>query len=226
MLTVSPSLFVYRVGEYSGQKRCDEYGWSRQQALEFTYTLLVLTYFLPLLLLFLIYGRIFIFLWFRKIPGIGDLPRCVQAKMKKKSLKKKKLVEMLITVVITFMLCNLPQNVMSLLWYHSQQTGWEPPIYIEIVSFHSEVFFYSNAALSPIVYGFLHGKMKEASFSILRWVFCCEKRPGDVYSYARSTRSSNVSSTYSTKYKYSIASVSKSAVSRSPTNNNMCETKN
>ena len=166
MVTVSPTLFVYQVkfDETINRKQCDEYGWSEENRTRFSYALTVMIYFLPLIILTVWYTRIVHYIWFRKIPGIENLPLYMHMKMKKKYFKRRKLIRMLLVVVITFALCNLPHHVITILWYSRNELNWTPPRSMIFIAFHAEILLYLNAALNPLVYGFLHGKIRYVIF--------------------------------------------------------------
>lgn len=166
MVTVSPTLFVYQVkfDETINRRQCDEYGWSEENRTRFSYALTIMIYFLPLIILTVWYTRIVHYIWFRKIPGIENLPLYMHMKMKKKYFKRRKLIRMLLVVVITFALCNLPHHVVTILWYSRNELNWTPPRSMIFIAFHAEILLYLNAALNPLVYGFLHGKIRYVIF--------------------------------------------------------------
>ena len=160
-------------------RKCDEFGWSKQSAVAYTFTLMGLTYFFPLFLMSILYGRMFVFLWHRRIPGIENMPEITRKRAMKRCTKKKRWVRLFIMVVFCFMICHMPMNVMSFLWYASRLDliVWSPPPYMVIIAFHAELLLYLNSALNPMLYALFHQTLKRTLIDCYKWVCCQGERP-------------------------------------------------
>eukprot|EP00794_Sanderia_malayensis_P010040 gene10040-11065_t len=159
-------------------KICGEFGWSdpqRDGAL-YTYALFILQYALPGIIMAYLYLGVFLNLWFHKFPGMDQMSKQNLQKFRKKHYRRKKTVIMLLSMFLVFMVCFLPMHVMSFIFYVSG-SSFKPPPYMQLVAMCAEMIMYSNSALNPIVYGFLHEKFKACARGILRWFFCGGQRP-------------------------------------------------
>ena len=183
MITASPTLVIMDVRQYKRghnvtYTRCDEFGWvdPHEDPRNYTIALFVIQYMTPLIMMSFAYGRIFVFLWYYRMPGSQDMPFEIRQKVFNKQVRRRKMIKMLLAVILTFMVCHLPQHVMAFLWYVARNTFKAPP-YMVFFGFTAEMMLYLNSALNPILYGFLHKKFHACAAAILRWIVCGDSRP-------------------------------------------------
>ena len=179
----SPMIFVYEIQELPGStnnsivKRCDEFGWPdpNKDAATYTYVLFVVQYALPGLLTGYLYLRVLLALWFHSFPGMQNMSKASCLQFRKKHYRRKKTIVMLLTIFLTFMACNLPMHVISFIFY-VEGSNFKAPPYMHIITTCAEMIMYTNSAINPILYGFMHNKFSSSAKGLLRWVFCREKR--------------------------------------------------
>ena len=180
-LTSAPMLFVYQVktvqypqGNFT---QCNEFGWKNMQrdAAAYTYALFALQYAIPGIIVAFLYLRIFLNLWFYNFPGMQNMSKADWQIFRRKHYRRKKTFIMLLAIYLAFMVCNLPMHVISLIYY-VQGSSFKAPPYMGIIVVCAEMVMYSNSALNPLLYGFLHKKFRACTAGLLRKLFCADKR--------------------------------------------------
>ncbi|EDO39719.1 predicted protein, partial [Nematostella vectensis] len=141
----APILYAYRIKEFSGMLYCDE-DWSpafdtTRASRVYTIFLFAVAYCVPFVVMSVMYSVICRQLWMRKIPGEQDIE-----KSKKALESRKKVVKMLITVVVCFVLCWLPVQVATFLWDYS---GVEISVDLNFILMF---LMRSHSAVSPCIY--------------------------------------------------------------------------
>ena len=171
VLLYSPKLFVNNVQIQPGlnQYACAEFGWSFSDARRYIVTLMTLTYFIPVIVSSMAYGKAMHYLWDRQVPGSQNLPADMK-KLLKKTLKRAKICRRMLRILLVFILLHLPSTVLTVFWYFGKDIKWTPPNYIWIVAFHAEIIKYANSAVNPILFCVL-----DPSFRIaIRSCFTCK----------------------------------------------------
>ncbi|CAI9725885.1 neuropeptide FF receptor 2-like [Octopus vulgaris] len=106
---------------------------------------ILVLYFIPILVMIVAYSIIVLTLMKRKAPGVAILSTTLAQEK-----SKRKVIKMLIVVLIVFILCWSPQQIL-LLWglFRSKK---QFPAYIETVRFVALYVAYLNSSLNPILY--------------------------------------------------------------------------
>ena len=158
-------------------KMCGEYRWPdpERDAAIYTYVLFSVQYAAPGFITGFLYLRIIIYLWYRDIPGMQNMTKLARQKFRNKHYRRKKTVVMLIAILLTFMVCNLPMHTISFIYY-VQGSKFKAPSYMPIITTCAEMAMYANSAANPVLYGFLHTKFSTSAKALLNWVFCRKDR--------------------------------------------------
>jgi len=126
---------------------CEECYHKKQYDVIHSYFLFAVYYFVPMMIMFVAYGKIGYKLWVRKPIGEAKSSHHVR----RSSLQKKRIIRMLITLVIIFGLCWLP--FFSIIIYHLYHTiDTEYRITMSII----HLIGFSNSFFNPIIYGFMN----------------------------------------------------------------------
>lgn len=147
----------------------------------YTVTLFVIMYCVPLLATTISYSRISWFLWLRRTPGTQ-----LEVNQRYTDKSKKKVIKMLITVVVLFVCCWLPLQIVTfVVFYH----GPVSPHWYTLCT----TLMCINACLNPIIYAIFSENYREAFKNILLSWMCCRRSSRKVpFPSARSTTVSNV----------------------------------
>ncbi|KAL4239567.1 hypothetical protein ACF0H5_000379 [Mactra antiquata] len=130
--------------------------WSKiGQDLEMVYTVLVmiLTYIVPVCILSVTYSIVGYLLWKRHLPGNADEFRD-RAQLK----NKVKIVKMLVTIVVLFVLCWLPLHTFFLVLNFTEQLDHDS---LTLPYFVCHWIAMSNSFVNPIVYGTLNESFRD-----------------------------------------------------------------
>ncbi|EDO47026.1 predicted protein, partial [Nematostella vectensis] len=148
----SPYFFTFRLVDQSNKTYCI-YSWdviSDGATHQLNYFLggSIALFFLPLVMLIILYSVIIISLSRRKIPGNNSFRNRRRAAQRSRSV-----LRMVITVVVVFAICWLPLNVFGYLmmvkWGGVEEP---PPCFLEDFGFWALFLAYSNAAINPFLY--------------------------------------------------------------------------
>ncbi|XP_070538170.1 neuromedin-K receptor-like [Ptychodera flava] len=169
LLAIVQTVFAKARKSYYGEKMfyiCTEWWPLDSAGLIYEIFMVMVTYFIPLLVLLFCYVRVGRRLWGRHIPGNADHQRD-----KSYLSSKKKVIKMLILVVVLFMLCWLPLHVFMLV------TRLWPYVYIDAETqrqdlmrkINSVVLWIatSNSFMNPVIYSFLNGGFRADVKSLL-----------------------------------------------------------
>lgn len=129
------------------------------------YTLLLFSvvYCVPFLAMTIMYTIICKKLWKRKIPGEQN-----QSNYKALTESRKKVVKMLIVVLIAFIICWLPIQIISFMWEYA---GIVMP---RVANFISGFLIRTHAAMSPCIYALFSGNYRAGFKKAL--CYCCVKK--------------------------------------------------
>ncbi|XP_068710047.1 G-protein coupled receptor 83-like [Montipora foliosa] len=125
----------------------------------FTYLFLV-TYFLPLCVISILYGLTARTIWFRRTPG----NRLTETKQLQEEMEKKRAVRMLVVIVAVFALCWLPVQLAAIghIIYVVKGFSLSLP-----VNYLAAWFGHSNSAINPWLFICLSPKMKVPFWEML-----------------------------------------------------------
>ncbi|XP_055954384.1 QRFP-like peptide receptor [Patella vulgata] len=101
-------------------------------------------YFLPILIMIVAYTVISVKLLIRKAPGA-----VISATASAQERAKRKVIKMLVAVLVVFIVCWTPQQVI-LLWDLFRA---KPPDYVQPLKYMALYIAYFNSAMNPILYG-------------------------------------------------------------------------
>lgn len=175
-----PQIWIQRVGlrlviqpDQTPQIRiayiCEEYFSKKEFDYVYTYILFIVLYLIPMIIMFLAYGRIGHKLWLRQ--PIGDSkssPQVVQRSLK----QKRRIIKMLVTVVVIFCLCWFP--FFAIQFYHLYHKLTDE-YRIVMAVFH--LLGYSNSFFNPIIYGFMNENFKSSVKLLIQKCFKRQSRP-------------------------------------------------
>ena len=114
----------------------------------------VVIYFIPLVIISVLYARITHKVWFHQTPGYA----VTESQQRQEVIRKKKVVRMLIVIVATFAVCWLPAQVFHIV---RAIAGWDIDVslYVEYAVFWCA---HANSAINPWLYLRLSGNIKSA----------------------------------------------------------------
>ncbi|XP_031564475.1 galanin receptor type 2-like [Actinia tenebrosa] len=118
---------------------------------------LVLVFLIPIIVTFVVYGRLVHRLWFSN----QDSQRTDIALLK----SRRKLTKLSITVTILFLLCWVPHTVETIWWC----LGFERRYIVELLKLYASLFVFLYSAISPVIYTFYN----EATLQAARRMICC-----------------------------------------------------
>ena len=173
-VTLTPFIVANNVQKINDVCSCRDFGWNTNSLRVYTAFLMSFTYITPSILLIIINARLIHFQLNRRIPGDENWSKTRKRNMLRKIINQKKSVCLLISMVLVFMICHLPQNIINILWHFGNNLNWTAPISIGIISFHSKIILYLNSALNPILYCFIDRRFRRALHRLLiRWKDRC-----------------------------------------------------
>ena len=172
MILMIPAAIVYKIDEGNGKVQCtpvhgfeDLFG-HFQKGVTFFYTyLFLLIYFIPLLLISLLYGLVSRKLWHTKMHYRLSSGQDI-AKRRKAS---KKIVRTLVIVTAAFAACWLPAQAYHLIWAFNLKLHFSLPEYVMYVCLW---FGHANSALNPWLYMLLTDKFRTALRDVVRGRYC------------------------------------------------------
>ena len=167
----SPLLYVNRMDEYEGEFFCYE-EWtplliseSDSPGRDYTVTLFILLYVLPLIVITVLYSCIAAKVWNRHIPGQRHLRHA-----RPYSVARKKLVRMLIIIVCLFAACWLPYHVVFLLQvFNEKYLICRIP---ETTMFYCLFVGHANSAINPCIYFAIHKEYRRGLLQVIRSTCC------------------------------------------------------
>ena len=124
------------------------------------------TYIIPSTLLIIINAKLIYFRLNRRIPEIGNWSKTRKRNIPRK-IRNQKSVCLLISMVLVFMICDLTQNIINILWHFGNNLNWTAPTFTGVISFYSEIILYLNSALNPILYCFIDWRFRQALLKLL-----------------------------------------------------------
>ncbi|XP_052785046.1 orexin receptor type 2-like [Mya arenaria] len=153
--------------------------WEQRTMMIFQICLLVSLYFLPLVLIACVYVHIYVVLWMTRIPDTGDIQmesvnesRQPNTEFGSRLLSRRKTVKMLVTIVVVFALCFLPNHTLSILTYMEKLRGIPNLRMFALIS-HWCTFF--NSCINPIIYIFMSDKFRKEFHGTLSLCCSCGK---------------------------------------------------
>ena len=172
MILMIPAAIVHTIDESKGEVQCtpvagfqDLFGHFRK-SVTFYYTyLFFLIYFIPLLLISLLYGLVSRKLWRSKMQY-----RLSSAKdIGKRHKASKKIVRTLVIVTAAFAACWLPAQSYHLIWAFNLELHFSLPKYVMYVCLWSG---HANSALNPWLYMLLTDKFRTTLRDVVRGRYC------------------------------------------------------
>lgn len=171
----TPLLYSLRVIEVNGDLSCEE-NWAPafdNETAPKVYTILLFSvvFCFPLCIITVLYAIICRHLWFTKPPG--ETEREESKNLIKRRNSRKKVVRMLITVVVVFLISWLPLQIANFLLFF-QNAEISEPIY-----FTCEFLMRASCALNPAVYVIFSENYRHG-FKKLLAKCCCYKLSGGI----------------------------------------------
>lgn len=144
-LAAAPLLFTVRLGKTDNTLYCEE-DWSTFSDNDsgpklYAIALFILIFLIPLTTMTVLYSYICHYLWFRKVPG-----NSTHGNRKRATVSSQKVIRMLITLLVVFILCWLPLQVATLLMY------FQEVILSNNFYFICDFLIRANGAINPILY--------------------------------------------------------------------------
>ncbi|XP_020902804.1 RYamide receptor-like isoform X1 [Exaiptasia diaphana] len=166
----SPMFYAQKIkyDDMSGHYYCDE-DWSpafedtRLASRIYTLLLFSVVYCVPFMAMTIMYTIICKKLWKRKIPGEQN-----ETNNKTLTESRKKVVKMLIVVLIAFIVCWLPIQIISFVWEYA---GVDIPL---VVYFICGFLIRTHASLSPCIYAIFSANYRAGFKKAL--CYCCVKK--------------------------------------------------
>ena len=159
---VSMTLVFYDLGEdnnclYDFYIFGSDYGTKLRQF--YFLFMFVIIYFIPLVIISVLYAKIAYKVWFHRTPGHP----VSESQQRREVITKKKVVRMLIVIAATFAVCWLPADVFHII---RAITGWDidVPLNVEYAVFWCA---HANSAINPWLYLRLSGNIKSAFSNML-----------------------------------------------------------
>ncbi|XP_078342078.1 QRFP-like peptide receptor [Oculina patagonica] len=144
-LVISPMLYAMRLYEDDNSSYCYEdwspYFDSNKASQTYSVVLFIVIYLIPFITMLILYSLISHFLWFRKIPGNGN-----ETTRRRVMTSRRKVIRMLITIVLCFILCWLPLQIVTFSVFFG---NIELPLEFFFVS---EFLIRANGAVNPVIY--------------------------------------------------------------------------
>ncbi|KAK3733563.1 hypothetical protein QZH41_004254 [Actinostola sp. cb2023] len=164
-LVAAPVIYAQKIKKFGDSYYCDE-DWgplfnSTTASRVYTLFLFSVVYCVPFLAMTIMYTIICKKLWQRRIPGEQNRNSC-----KAMTKSRKKVVKMLIVVVIAFIICWLPVQILSFLWEYEENIKFPP-----IVNFLCQLLMRAHASMSPCIYAVFSGNYRAGFKKAL--FYCC-----------------------------------------------------
>ncbi|XP_037029317.1 RYamide receptor-like isoform X2 [Bradysia coprophila] len=168
LLTAIPIPVVSKLEQPDGWHRqcgkhiCQENWTSAMSNYYYTLALLTLQFVIPLAVLIFTYTRIAIAVWGKRPPGEAE-----NSRDQRMARSKRKMIKMMVTVVIVFIICWLPFNVLVLLLNDSAFVTWEPIPYFWF-AFHWLAM--SHSCYNPVIYCYMNARFRGGFVQILHCI--------------------------------------------------------
>ena len=164
-VVMAPMLYAMRLHEDANTSYCYE-DWSPYfdtdtASKTYTVALFIVIYLIPFETMLILYSLISHFLWFRKIPGI-----CDEITRQRIMSGRRKVVRMLITIVLCFIICWLPLQISTFSVYFSD-TEFPAEFF-----FASEFLIRANGAINPMIYVVFNESFRRG----FKRVLCCSSK--------------------------------------------------
>ena len=158
MVLMSIVPLYYKFFEKTSQ--CANYGFYPPGNIRgFMLYLFIVTYFVPLVVISILYGKTAHAIWFRHVPG-NELNENQQHQQE---ISKKRAVRMLIIIVITFAICWLPGQAFTLFWAVTRFSITVPDILMYLAFWLG----HANSAINPWLYIALSTNIRSAFMQML-----------------------------------------------------------
>lgn len=118
---------------------------------------LVLVFLIPIIVIFVVYGRLVHRLWISNQESQGTDVALLKS--------RRKLTKLSITVTILFVLCWVPHTVEAIWWC----LGIKRTYIVELLKLYASLFVFAYSAISPVIYTFYN----EATLQAARRMVCC-----------------------------------------------------
>ncbi|XP_067136185.1 QRFP-like peptide receptor [Centruroides vittatus] len=122
----------------------------------------VALFFLPIVIMSTSYSLIVWRLWMNKVPGERSL-----ANMTVQHNAKKKVIKMVCVVLVVFVLCWMPFQIIVLYSQFGHKDAPLPEWFVNL-NYFATFAAYSNSALNPIIYGGFNNNFRQAFLKLLK----------------------------------------------------------
>ena len=188
VLVISPMLYAMRLYEEDGFVYCHE-DWSPYfdtdtASKAYTIALFIVIYMIPFTTTIIFYSSISHYLWFRKVPEVGN-----KSNKKRIMASRRKVILMLITTVLCFIICWLPLQIVTFSYFFG-----DGDLPVEFF-FASEFLIRANGAINPVIYAVFNETFRRGFKSLLSCV--CSPFKSDKHlqakalQFSQSTKRSN-----------------------------------
>lgn len=137
-------------------------GKSKMSILAFMVFLFLVTYFCPLVIITILYGKTAHTIWFRRTPG----ERLTETQQSQDEISKKRVIRMLVLIVTVFALCWLPVHIKNLL-FAARISGASISDLPQIVDLLTSWLAQASSAINPWLYIGLSTKIRRAFLHLL-----------------------------------------------------------
>lgn len=167
----TPMLYSLRVVETNGSLSCNE-NWApafdnETAPKNYALVLFSVVFCLPICVITVLYTVICRHLWYMKPPG--ETEREASRNLIKRRNSRRKVVKMLITVVVLFIISWLPLQVATFMFFFQQHPDIPEPLY-----FACEILMRASCALNPAVYAIFSENYRQGFKRVLARC-CCSK---------------------------------------------------
>ncbi|XP_033632433.1 prokineticin receptor 2-like [Asterias rubens] len=150
---------------------CAEYWYNHEAGKAYIVTIAVFEFVVPAVVMGFVYIRIAAQLWFHRHPPGHETPRHREITL----VRKQKIIPMLITVVVAFIVCWAPYYAFNLAW-HFHPTSLDDFEFQYSLFFIVEGIAMMNAVISTIIYFVMSPVFREEFWALV--YTCCPSRRG------------------------------------------------
>lgn len=189
VLVISPMLYAMRLYEGDGFVYCHE-DWSPYfdtdtASKAYTIALFIVIYMIPFTTTIIFYSSISHYLWFRKVPEVAN-----KSNKRRILASRRKVILMLITTVLCFIICWLPLQIVTFSYFFS-----DGDLPVEFF-FASEFLIRANGSINPLIYAVFNETFRRGFKSLLSCVYLPFKSDkqtlqGKALQFSQSTKRSN-----------------------------------
>ncbi|XP_023220987.1 QRFP-like peptide receptor [Centruroides sculpturatus] len=122
----------------------------------------VALFFLPIIIMSTSYSLIIWRLWINKVPGEKNL-----ANMNVQHKAKKKVIKMVCVVLVVFVLCWMPFQIIVLYSQFGQKEALLPEWFLKM-NYLATFAAHSNSALNPVIYGGFNNNFRQSFLKLLK----------------------------------------------------------